>query len=287
MAYAAGKRQKKKSGPEGARRWLLRAECALSSWSKAFLGSAYDFGEKTNPSRSGSRKEPHQLHEKAAAIPAQENRLSECGVSRGQVYPARRVTFCAFTGEAVPTSGEVSGTADARKPAYVTRAAFSPKMSRAIGMGYVAKRKTMKAGQETAPWQGWNCDGPPIFAGGIIVLLTRRSANIGCQRFVSAARDLPGVIANETQCPYRDSWRDPSHHCSAPRHFPKLRGSISIFTMLRSGTGLARNHEQSAPAQCSPDTRRPAGVPDCHAYPQTPSAATGARDSASVLHPPR
>jgi aminomethyltransferase len=106
---------------------------------------SYDFGEKQIPHEAALEKS-HISYTKGCYT-GQE--IVERVRSRGQVN-RRRVTL-RFTGEAVPTSGEVL-TADGKEAGYVTRAAFSPKMSRAIGMGYVRKENN-EAGQELH-WQG-------------------------------------------------------------------------------------------------------------------------------------
>jgi folate-binding protein YgfZ len=69
--------------------------------------------------------------------------------SRGQVN--RRRVGLRFTGAATPSSGEIL-TSGGKEAGYVTRAAFSPAHSCAIGMGYVRKENN-EAGQQLE-WQG-------------------------------------------------------------------------------------------------------------------------------------
>src|SRR6267378_1102144 len=105
----------------------------------------YDFGEKQIPHEAGLQ-DSHISYTKGCYT-GQE--IVERVRSRGQVN--RRRVGLRFTGEAVPSSGEVL-TADGKEAGYVTRAAFSPMMSCAIGMGYVRKENN-EPGQELH-WQG-------------------------------------------------------------------------------------------------------------------------------------
>jgi glycine cleavage system aminomethyltransferase T len=68
--------------------------------------------------------------------------------SRGQVN--RRRVSLVFTGS-VPSPGELL-TAEGKEAGYVTRAAFSPKLSAPIGMGYV--RKESNSPGSLLQWQG-------------------------------------------------------------------------------------------------------------------------------------
>jgi aminomethyltransferase len=106
---------------------------------------SYDFGEKQIPHEAALEKS-HISYTKGCYT-GQE--IVERVRSRGQVN--RRRVGLRFTGEAVPSSGEVL-TADGKEAGYVTRAAFSPMMSYAIGMGYVRKENN-EPGQELH-WQG-------------------------------------------------------------------------------------------------------------------------------------
>jgi aminomethyltransferase len=106
---------------------------------------SYDFGEKQIPHEAALEKS-HISYTKGCYT-GQE--IVERVRSRGQVN--RRRVGLRFTGEAVPSSGEVL-TADGKEAGYVTRAAFSPMMSCAIGMGYVRKENN-EPGQELH-WQG-------------------------------------------------------------------------------------------------------------------------------------
>src|SRR6266436_4200949 len=105
----------------------------------------YDFGDKQIPHEAGLEKS-HISYTKGCYT-GQE--IVERVRSRGQVN--RRRVGLRFAGDAVPSSGEVL-TADGKEAGYVTRAAFSPMMSCAIGMGYVRKENN-ELGQELH-WQG-------------------------------------------------------------------------------------------------------------------------------------
>ena len=106
---------------------------------------SYDFGEKQIPHEAALEKS-HISYTKGCYT-GQE--IVERVRSRGQVN--RRRVGLRFAGDAVPSSGEVL-TADGKEAGYVTRAAFSPMMSCAIGMGYVRKENN-ELGQELH-WQG-------------------------------------------------------------------------------------------------------------------------------------
>lgn len=106
---------------------------------------SYDFGEKQIPHEAALEKS-HISYTKGCYT-GQE--IVERVRSRGQVN--RRRIGLRFVGEAVPSPGDVL-TADGKEAGYVTRAAFSPLMSCAIGMGYVRKENN-ELGQELH-WQG-------------------------------------------------------------------------------------------------------------------------------------
>jgi aminomethyltransferase len=106
---------------------------------------SYDFGEKQIPHEAALEKS-HISYTKGCYT-GQE--IVERVRSRGQVN--RRRVGLRFTGDAVPSSGEVL-TADGKEAGHVTRAAFSPTMSCAIGMGYVRKENN-ELGQELQ-WRG-------------------------------------------------------------------------------------------------------------------------------------
>jgi len=106
---------------------------------------SYDFGEKQIPHEAALEKS-HISYTKGCYT-GQE--IVERVRSRGQVN--RRRVGLRFAGEAVPSTGEIL-TADGKEAGYVTRAAFSPMMSCAIGMGYVRKENN-ELGQELN-WQG-------------------------------------------------------------------------------------------------------------------------------------
>ncbi len=121
--------------------------CALSAirLEQGIPWFSYDFGEKQIPHEAALEKS-HISYTKGCYT-GQE--IVERVRSRGQVN--RRRVGLRFTGEAVPSSGEVL-TADGKEAGHVTRAAFSPMMSGAIGMGYVRKENN-ELGQELQ-WQG-------------------------------------------------------------------------------------------------------------------------------------
>jgi len=92
---------------------------------------SYDFGEKQIPHEAGLERS-HISYTKGCYT-GQE--IVERVRSRGQVN--RRRVSLVFTGP-VPGQGEQL-SAEGKDAGYVTRAAFSPKLSSAIGMGYVRK----------------------------------------------------------------------------------------------------------------------------------------------------
>jgi aminomethyltransferase len=106
---------------------------------------SYDFGEKHIPHEAALEKS-HISYTKGCYT-GQE--IVERVRSRGQVN--RRRVGLRFSGEAVPSSGEVL-TADGKEAGYISRAAFSPMLSCAIGMGYVRKESN-EVGQELH-WRG-------------------------------------------------------------------------------------------------------------------------------------
>jgi glycine cleavage system aminomethyltransferase T len=63
----------------------------------------------------------------------------------------RRRVGLRFNGETVPAAGEILSS-EGKEAGYVTRAAFSPALSSAIGMGYV-RRENNEAGQKLE-WHG-------------------------------------------------------------------------------------------------------------------------------------
>jgi folate-binding protein YgfZ len=121
--------------------------CALSALrlEQGIPWFSYDFGEKQIPHEAALEKS-HISYTKGCYT-GQE--IVERVRSRGQVN--RRRVGLRFTGEAVPSSGELL-TADGKEAGHVTRAAFSPMMSCVIGMGYVRKENN-ELGQELH-WQG-------------------------------------------------------------------------------------------------------------------------------------
>jgi aminomethyltransferase len=106
---------------------------------------SYDFGEKQIPHEAALEKS-HISYTKGCYT-GQE--IVERVRSRGQVN--RRRVGLRFSGEAVPSSGEVL-TADGKEAGYISRAAFSPTLSCGIGMGYVRKESN-EIGQELR-WRG-------------------------------------------------------------------------------------------------------------------------------------
>src|SRR5258706_6230540 len=95
----------------------------------------YDFGEKQIPHEAGLQANP--ISKTKGCYTGQE--IVQRGGSRGQVN--RRRVGLRFTGEAVPSPGEIL-TSEGKEAGYVTRAAFAPALSSAIGMGYVRKENT-------------------------------------------------------------------------------------------------------------------------------------------------
>src|SRR5258707_9706776 len=106
---------------------------------------SYDFGETPIP-HEAALENSHISYTKGCYT-GQE--IVERVRSRGQVN--RRRVGLRFTGQAVPSAGETL-TSGGKEAGYVTRAAFSPALSSAIGMGYVRKENN-KIGQQLE-WQG-------------------------------------------------------------------------------------------------------------------------------------
>jgi folate-binding protein YgfZ len=106
---------------------------------------SYDFSEKQIP-HEAALENSHISYTKGCYT-GQE--IVERVRSRGQVN--RRRVGLRFTGEAVPPTGDVL-TSDGKEAGYVTRAAFSPALSSAIGMGYV--RKENNAPNSKLEWAG-------------------------------------------------------------------------------------------------------------------------------------
>jgi folate-binding protein YgfZ len=106
---------------------------------------SYDFGEKQIPHEAAV--ETSHISYTKGCYTGQE--IVERVRSRGQVN--RRRVGLRFTGEAVPFAGEVL-TSDGKEAGYVTRAALSPALSSAIGMGYVRKGNNEVGDQ--LEWQG-------------------------------------------------------------------------------------------------------------------------------------
>jgi folate-binding protein YgfZ len=105
---------------------------------------SYDFGEKQIP-HEAALENSHISYTKGCYT-GQE--IVERVRSRGQVN--RRRVGMHFTGEGVPGPGEIL-TSDGKEAGHVTRAAFSPALSCAIGMGYV--RKENNSPGSTLEWQ--------------------------------------------------------------------------------------------------------------------------------------
>ncbi len=105
---------------------------------------SYDFGEKQIP-HEAALENSHISYTKGCYT-GQE--IVERVRSRGQVN--RRRVGLRFTGEAVPGPGEIL-TSDGKEAGFVTRAAFAPALSSAIGMGYV--RKENNSPGDTLEWQ--------------------------------------------------------------------------------------------------------------------------------------
>src|SRR6266404_9691026 len=105
---------------------------------------SYDFGEKQIP-HEAALENSHISYTKGCYT-GQE--IVERVRSRGQVN--RRRVGLRFTGEAVPEAG-TGLMMEGKEVGFVTRAAFSPALSCAIGMGYVRKENN-EAGQHLE-WQ--------------------------------------------------------------------------------------------------------------------------------------
>jgi len=106
---------------------------------------SYDFGEKQIPHEAAL--ETSHISYTKGCYTGQE--IVERVRSRGQVN--RRRVSLRFSGTIPPSAGEVL-TADGKEGGYVTRAALSPALASAIGMGYVRKENN-EPGQEL-DWQG-------------------------------------------------------------------------------------------------------------------------------------
>jgi aminomethyltransferase len=106
---------------------------------------SYDFGEKQIP-HEAALENSHISYTKGCYT-GQE--IVERVRSRGQVN--RRRVALRFIGNAIPSSGEIL-TSGGKEAGYVTRAAFSPTLGVAIGMGYVRKENN-ELGQKLE-WQG-------------------------------------------------------------------------------------------------------------------------------------
>src|SRR2546423_177784 len=105
----------------------------------------YDFGEKQIPHEAGL--ESTHLSFTKGCYTGQE--IVERVRSRGQVN--RRRVGLIFDGTIVPAPGETLTSAGA-EVGYVTRAAFSPLVSRVIGMGYVRRENNAKGSE--LEWSG-------------------------------------------------------------------------------------------------------------------------------------
>jgi folate-binding protein YgfZ len=92
----------------------------------------YDFGEKQIPHEAAL--EMSHISYTKGCYTGQE--IVERVRSRGQVN--RRRVGLRFASESVPASSEIL-TSDGKEAGYVTRAAYSPALASAIGMGYVRK----------------------------------------------------------------------------------------------------------------------------------------------------
>jgi folate-binding protein YgfZ len=106
---------------------------------------SYDFGEKQIP-HEAALENSHISYTKGCYT-GQE--IVERVRSRGQVN--RRRVGLRFTGGAVPTPGDIL-TSDGKEAGFLTRAAFAPALSSAIGMGYV--RKDNNSPGNALEWQG-------------------------------------------------------------------------------------------------------------------------------------
>jgi folate-binding protein YgfZ len=105
---------------------------------------SYDFGEKQIPHEAGL-EQSHISYTKGCYT-GQE--IVERVRSRGQVN--RRRVSLVFTGDTPPPNEPLM--AEGKEAGYVTRAAFSPRLSCPIGMGYV--RKDSNALGTTLKWKG-------------------------------------------------------------------------------------------------------------------------------------
>jgi folate-binding protein YgfZ len=105
---------------------------------------SYDFSEKQIP-HEAALESSHISYTKGCYT-GQE--IVERVRSRGQVN--RRRVGLRFTGAAPPSPGEIL-TSGGKEAGYVTRAAFSPALSSAIGMGYIRKESN-EVGQQLE-WQ--------------------------------------------------------------------------------------------------------------------------------------
>ena len=106
---------------------------------------SYDFGERQIP-HEAALENSHISYTKGCYT-GQE--IVERVRSRGQVN--RRRVGLRFTGGAVPAPGDIL-TSDGKEAGFVTRAAFAPALSSAIGMGYV--RKDNNSPGNALEWQG-------------------------------------------------------------------------------------------------------------------------------------
>jgi len=105
---------------------------------------SYDFGEKQIPHEAGL--EHSHISYTKGCYTGQE--IVERVRSRGQVN--RRRVSLAFTGPVPAQNDQLS--AEGKDAGYITRAAFSPKLSSPIGMGYV--RKESNSVGTVLEWQG-------------------------------------------------------------------------------------------------------------------------------------
>jgi folate-binding protein YgfZ len=105
---------------------------------------SYDFGEKQIPHEAGL--ELSHISYTKGCYTGQE--IVERVRSRGQVN-RRRVSLL-FTGDTPPPSEPLM--AGGKEAGYVTRAAFSPRLSCSIGMGYVRKESNVLG--TTLEWKG-------------------------------------------------------------------------------------------------------------------------------------
>jgi folate-binding protein YgfZ len=106
---------------------------------------SYDFSDKQIP-HEAALENSHISYTKGCYT-GQE--IVERVRSRGQVH--RRRAGLRFSGAAIPSPGAVL-TSGGKETGYVTRAAFSPALSSAIGMGYLTKENN-ELGQQLE-WQG-------------------------------------------------------------------------------------------------------------------------------------